>query len=36
VDPAAPVRLRRWAIASIMIWFGAVMSGRLIAYIESF
>ena len=35
-DAGAPVKMRFWAVASIVMWFGALMSGRLIAYIESF
>ena len=36
-DISAVVRLKSqaWAVASIVIWFGAIMSGRLIAYVDS-
>ena len=33
---ATPLRVRFCAAASILVWFGAIMSGRLIAYVESF
>lgn len=32
-EAAAPVPLRYWAVASMFIWFGAITSGRLIAYV---
>ena len=32
-DLAAPVPVRYWAVASMFIWFGAITSGRLIAYV---
>ena len=36
-DTGAPVRhgSQAWAVASIIIWFGAITSGRLIAYVDS-
>ena len=32
-EVAAPVPVRYWAAASMLIWFGAITSGRLIAYV---
>ena len=36
VNRGAPPRLRFCAVISIFVWFGTIMSGRLIAYIGSF
>ncbi len=36
VSRGAPPRLRFCAVISIFVWFGTIMSGRLIAYIGSF
>jgi hypothetical protein len=32
-DDAVPLNTRLWATASLVIWFGAIASGRLIAYV---
>ncbi len=32
-EVAAPVQVRFWAAASMLLWFGAITSGRLIAYV---
>ena len=36
VNRGAPPRIRFCAVISILVWFGTIMSGRLIAYIGSF
>ena len=36
VNRGAPPRLRFCAVISIFVWFGTIMTGRLIAYIGSF
>ena len=33
-DLAAPIPVRFWAATSMVIWFGVIASGRLIAYVD--
>ncbi len=33
-DAVVPSNTKLWAAASVMIWFGAIASGRLIAYVD--